>query len=95
MITATVLGPVWATKRLEGFPSGALLEVQRDETVERFVALDSLGSGPGDRVLIALGSSVSDHLPGSTPVDALVIGVLDEPRTSDNAPSQKEGTSHE
>jgi ethanolamine utilization protein EutN len=95
MIKATVLGPVWATKRLDGFPSGALLEVQRDETAERYVALDHLGSGPGDHVLVALGSAVAHHLPGSTPADALIIGVIDPPRAFSNTQPTMKGSSHE
>ena len=79
MIKATVLGPVWATKRINGFPAGALLEIEHDGTGQRYVALDNLGSGPGDHVLVALGSAVSQHLPGTPPTDALVVGVIDEP----------------
>ncbi len=78
MIKATVLGPVWATKRIEGFPAGALLEVRRDDTAQQYVALDQLGSGPGDHVLVALGSAVAHHLPGDTPADALIVGVIDQ-----------------
>jgi ethanolamine utilization protein EutN len=77
MIKATVLGPVWATKRIDGFPAGALLEVRRDDTAQEYVALDHLGSGPGDHVLVALGSAVALHLPGNTPADALIVGVID------------------
>lgn len=91
MIKATVIRPVWATKHLDGFPSGALLEVQRDETSERVVALDCLGSGPGDRVLVALGSSVSNHLSRSAPVDALIVGVLDLPSNSDSTTNEERG----
>lgn len=98
MIKATVLGPVWATKRIDSFPQGALLEVQGDETHQHYVALDYLGSGPGDHVLVALGSAVSRHLPGTTPADALIIGVLDPPRTPNpltQHTTKKEGTSNE
>lgn len=77
MLKARVTGPVWATKRLDGVPAGALLEVVcLDGT--KHVALDSLGSGPGDLVLIAIGSAASRHLPGNPPIDALVVGVVDE-----------------
>lgn len=95
MIKATVIGPVWATKRLDGFPSGALLEVQRHGTEQRYVALDYLGSGIGDHVLVALGSSVSQHLSGSPPTDALVVGVLDQPSTPNTTNILREGTSNE
>lgn len=78
MIIATVIGPVWSTKRVEGMPPGALLEVEEKHTSHRLVALDQLGSGPGDDVLVALGSAVSRHLSGGPPLDALIVGVLDE-----------------
>ena len=82
MLKATVVGPVWATKRLDGFPPGALLEVEAESTEQRYVALDTLGSGPGDQVLVALGSAAAQHLPGVPPIDALVVGVVDEPASS-------------
>lgn len=79
MIKATVIGSVWATKRIEGIPAGALLEVAEAGTNRRLIALDQLGSGPGETVLIAEGSSAARRLPGDPPIDALVVGVVDEP----------------
>ena len=78
MLTATVIGNVWATRRLAGLPSGAFLEVEADGG-GRLVAFDVLGSGIGERVLIATGSVASgwfgdDH----PPIDALIIGSIDE-----------------
>ncbi|XTP38647.1 EutN/CcmL family microcompartment protein (plasmid) [Mycobacterium sp. TJFP1] len=89
---ATVLGPVWATKRLDAFPAGALLEVQRDHSNERYVALDHLGGGPGDHVLVALGSAVSQYLPSNSPADALIVGVIDSPRNTSIAQPQERPT---
>lgn len=85
MLIAKVIGPVWATKRLEGFPGGALLEVECLSTATRYVALDNLGSGPGDHVLVARGSAVANHLPGTSPADALVVGVIDPPSNPPNS----------
>jgi ethanolamine utilization protein EutN len=87
MIKATVIGPVWATKRIDGFPAGALLEVEQEGTARRLVALDHLGAGPGDNVLVTVGSAVTRHLPGEPPLDALIVGVLDDltPRASEQA----------
>lgn len=78
MIVATVIGPIWATKRVEGLPSGALLELEEVATGSRLVALDQLGSGEGDTVLVTCGSGVSKHFPGKAPLDAFVVGVIDE-----------------
>ena len=78
MIAATVIGPIWATKRLENLPAGALLELEEQGTGRRLVALDQLGSGPGDVVLVTLGAGVAGHFIGRAPIDALVVGVVDE-----------------
>lgn len=87
MIKAIVIGPVWATKRIDGLPAAAWLEVEEVATARRVVALDQLGSGPGDTVLVALGSAVANHLPGRPPLDALIVGVVDDfspPRAADH-----------
>jgi ethanolamine utilization protein EutN len=77
MLRAMVTGSVWATRRLEEIPSGALLEVRTDDG-SRLVALDVLGSGTGERVLIVTGSVASAHFaPDHPPVDALIVGILD------------------
>ena len=56
MLTATVIGSVWATRRLAGLPSGAFLEVEAEGSGQRLIAFDVLGSGVGERVLVAQGS---------------------------------------
>jgi ethanolamine utilization protein EutN len=45
----------------------------------RVVAFDVLGSGVGERVLVATGSVASSWLgDGHPPIDALIIGSIDE-----------------
>jgi ethanolamine utilization protein EutN len=79
MLRATVTGSVWATRRLDGLPSGALLEVTADDGAT-LIAFDVLGSGVGERVLVATGSVASAFFaPEHPPLDALIIGSLDEP----------------
>ena len=79
MLKATVVGNVWATKRVEGLPSGAFLEVEVDGGGHTLVAFDVLGSGVGERVLVATGSVAAAYFPDPhPPVDALVIGSIDE-----------------
>jgi len=49
-------------------------------TGQRFVAFDVLGCGVGARVLVAQGSVAAAWFPGPPPpVDALIIGSIDEP----------------
>jgi len=79
MLTAKVTGNVWSTRRLAEIPNGAFLEVEAEGTGQRFVAFDVLGSGVGERVLIAQGSVAAAWFPGKPPpVDALIIGSIDE-----------------
>jgi ethanolamine utilization protein EutN len=86
MKTGVVVGKIWATKRVSELPGGALLEVaieEEDGTDERLVAYDPLGAGVGERVLITQGSVAKAWFKdnSSNVVDALVIGIVDEPRT--------------
>lgn len=85
MLKATVKGSVWATRRVEGMPRGAFLEVEPDGG-SPLVAFDVLGSGVGERVLIATGSVASGWLsPQHPPIDALIIGSLDQSSEEDAA----------
>jgi ethanolamine utilization protein EutN len=86
MLTATVIGSVWATRRLAELPNGAFLEVEAEGTGQRLVAFDVLGSGVGERVLVTQGSVAAAWFAGQPPpVDALIIGSIDPaPRTPEN-----------
>jgi ethanolamine utilization protein EutN len=84
MKTGIVAGQVWATKRLDELPAGALLEIaveEKDQSDERLIAFDPLGAGIGERVLVTQGSVAKGWFKnGNAVVDALVIGILDEQR---------------
>ncbi len=84
MLRGVVTGNVWSTKRLDGLPSGAFLEVEAEDSKAKLVAFDVLGSGIGERVLVAQGSVAAAWFPGAPPpVDALIIGSIDpSPGTS-------------
>src|SRR5260370_13749357 len=86
MLQGIVVGNVWSTKRISGLPNGAFLEVEVSGSGDRLVAFDVLGSGPGERVLVAQGSVASGWLPDRPPVDALIIGSSGEP-ASEPAPA--------
>ncbi len=78
MISATVTGQVWSTRRIDGLPAGAFLEVEADGSGSRLIAFDVLGSGVGERVLVAQGSVAANWFTGTPPpVDALIIGSID------------------
>lgn len=78
MQRAVVTGNVWSTKRIDGLPNGAFLEVEIDGSGAKMVAFDVLGTGLGEEVLIAQGSVAAAWFPGTPPpVDALIIGSVD------------------
>jgi ethanolamine utilization protein EutN len=90
MLKARVVGSVWSTKKVEGLPNGAFLEVEVEGPPDgagqgggqRLVAFDVLGSGLGERVLVATGSVAAAHFPDPhPPLDALIIGSIDSDDT--------------
>lgn len=86
MLQAVVVGNVWSTKRIDGLPSGAFLEVEVTGSGDRLVAFDVLGSGQGERVLVVQGSVAAGWLPGRPPIDALIVGSIDEPQAAPARP---------
>jgi ethanolamine utilization protein EutN len=84
MLRATVTESVWATRRVDALPNGALLEVRTDDGTS-LIAFDVLGSGVGERVLVATGSVASGYFGPDQhpPLDALIIGSLDEPNAEE------------
>lgn len=95
MIRGTVTGNVWSTKRVDGLPSGALLDVTVDGTGATIVAFDVMGTGTGEHVIVAQGSVAAAWFPGTPPpVDALIIGSIDDPPegTGGNRPKTSQRT---
>ena len=83
MELARVKGKVVATIRDAGLPHGSLLlvEVMGEPGVFQAicqVAYDPIGSGEGEWVLLARGSSAREGMPGGSPVDLRVVGVVDQ-----------------
>jgi ethanolamine utilization protein EutN len=88
MITATVIGNVWSTRRLPELPNGAFLEVELEVSGSRLVAFDVLGSGIGERVLVAQGSVAAAWFQGQLPpIDALIVGSIDEVTGAEDPPA--------
>ena len=79
MLRARVIGNVWATKKVSSIPNGAFLEVEVEPGGARLIAFDVLGSGVGESVLVSTGSVAASWFPGDAPpIDALIIGSIDE-----------------
>ena len=78
MIRGRVKGRCWATKRIDGMPQGALLDVEL-ENGSVLIAFDPLGCGEGEQVMITQGSVAAGYFKTTkAPIDALIIGSLDE-----------------
>lgn len=78
MIQGRVIGKIWSSRRVTSLPPGALLEVETDGG-GRLIAFDPLGCNTGEAVLITQGSVAAGYFTGKTaPVDALIIGSIDE-----------------
>lgn len=82
MIQGRVIGKIWSTRRVTSLPTGALLEVET-EGGARLIAFDPLGCNTGEAVLVTQGSVAAGYFTGKTvPVDALIIGSIDETNDS-------------
>ena len=84
MFLGRVIGTVWSTKKDENLV-GAKFLIVRELTLdlrekERFVvAVDSVGAGEGEVVLVATGSSSRmTHFTKDKPVDAVIMGIVDK-----------------
>ena len=81
MIICKVLGNVWATKKDEKLNGHKLLVVRSnsgEHDAETFVAVDTIGAGIGDDVLVTKGSVARNSLrEKDSPIDAVVVGIID------------------
>ncbi len=80
MIKAKVTGRIWSTKKLGEVPAGSILVVLPEGATVPILAFDPLGCGDGENVIVATGSVAAAWFPGkSPPIDALIIGSIDDP----------------
>ena len=84
MFLGRVIGTVWSTKKDENLV-GAKFLIVKELTLdlkekERFVvAVDSVGAGEGEVVLVATGSSSRmTNFTKDKPVDAVIMGIVDK-----------------
>jgi microcompartment protein CcmK/EutM len=72
-----VIGAVWGARHASGLDGAKLLTVE-DSRGGRIIAIDKLGAGPGDRVLVAHGSRVRDLTVGETAaLKDVVVAIVD------------------
>ncbi len=84
MFLGRVIGTVWSTKKDENLVGAKFLIVKeldlKMKEKERFVvAVDSVGAGEGEVVLVATGSSSRmTSFTKDKPVDAVIMGIVDK-----------------
>ena len=84
MIVAKVVGNIWATRKEESLSGMKLMIVQAQdavtkETRQSFVAVDQVGAGIGEMVIVSTGSSARlAKLGRHSPIDAVIVGIVDE-----------------
>lgn len=82
MIIGTVVGSIIATRKNEKLVGQKLLVVRPLDTMEHqgeLVAIDNVGAGIGETVLVAEGSAARIGCGlESAPVDAAIVGIVDE-----------------
>jgi ethanolamine utilization protein EutN len=80
MLIAKVLGNLWATRKDDRLSGYKLLVVQTKSAGgnETLVAVDTIGAGIGEDVLITRGRMVHGILDDKdSPIDAAVVGIID------------------
>ncbi|CAM3597960.1 EutN/CcmL family microcompartment protein [Parendozoicomonas haliclonae] len=84
MLIGKVVGNVWATRKHQGLDGFKLmvvhiLDAEGRESRDAKVAIDNVGAGFGDHVLLASGGAArmvcSDP---KVPVDLAVVGIIDD-----------------
>ena len=82
MIIGKVVGTVVATRKNERLIGSKLLIVEplqvMNQEAERFVAIDNVGAGIGEQVLVVTGSGarIGCNMENA-PVDAAIVGIVD------------------
>ncbi len=89
MLLGKVIGTIWSTRKDENLVGSKFLIIRqlnldytpKDNTV---IAIDSVGAGVGEVVLVAQGSSARQtEITQNKPVDAVVMAIVDKLDVSD------------
>lgn len=98
MYIARVVGDVVATHRHKNLGGNKLLLIRRldldgKEEGSEMIALDVIGVGPGERVLVVQEGNAARSLFGSgtIPAQAVVVGVVDELQLAESGSRGEEG----
>ncbi|MCI8773582.1 MAG: EutN/CcmL family microcompartment protein [Lachnospiraceae bacterium] len=83
MIIGKVVGSLFSTRKSEKLVGNKFMIVEPVETMrgngDRLVAIDIIGAGIGEYVMVAQGSAARIGCDmGDAPVDAAIVGIIDE-----------------
>ncbi len=84
MVLGKIIGSLWATRKDEGleglkFLIVGLMDYDDNFTGDYEVAVDSVGAGFGEYVLIAKGSSARQtKITHNRPIDSVVMAIVDK-----------------
>ena len=82
MLKGVIIGNIVSTRKQDALVGSKFMEVRLikngKETDEYIIAIDSVGAGIGETVLITTGSSARLALHNtSSPADAVIVGIVD------------------
>ena len=81
MIVGKVVGSIVSTRKNEKLVGNKFMIIEPLEEMGqgsgRFVAIDNIGAGIGETVLVATGSAARVGME-NVPVDASIVGIVDE-----------------
>ncbi len=84
MLLGKVVNRIWATQKADSLSKYKLLLVELSDNMSHktVVAADSTDAGVGDTVILVGGSGARlGNVPSNTPVDATIIGIVDEKKS--------------
>ena len=83
MIIGTVIGSIFSTRKSEKLVGNKFMIVRPEKSMSAsspdLIAIDIIGAGIGEKVLVACGSAarIGCDMPNA-PVDAAIVGIVDE-----------------
>lgn len=80
MVVGKVVGSIVSTRKCENLVGNKFMIIEPLEEMAaagRFVAIDNIGAGIGETVLVAMGSAARVGMEHA-PVDAAIVGIVDE-----------------
>lgn len=82
MLAARLIDNVWATRKAESLNGLKFMLAEvigGSDEGQRLIVVDNISAGIGDRVIVSTGSSARKMLGNDDiPVDAVVIGIIDD-----------------